>query len=107
MLKADPFGYITSTRGVDLKTGLLQYVEEKKPRFGAVVRNICPAPPGMKDWTPSAFSAKTGLIYIPHNNLCYDVEETQANYIGALAGNRRSVTKIDHRYRQLIFPHNY
>ena len=81
VLKADPFGYITSTRGVDLKTGLLQYVEEKKPRFGAVVRNICPAPPGMKDWTPSAFSAKTGLIYIPHNNLCYDVEETQANYI--------------------------
>ena len=33
--------------------------------------DICPAPPGAKDWQPSAFSPKTGLLYIPHNNLCY------------------------------------
>jgi lanthanide-dependent methanol dehydrogenase len=81
VLKADPFVHITSTRGVDLKTGLLQYVEEKKPRFQAVIRDICPAPPGAKDWTPSAFSARTGLLYLPHNNLCMDLEETAANYI--------------------------
>ena len=64
-----------------LKTGLLQYTEEKHPKFGAVVRNICPASPGMKDWQPAAFSPKTGLLYIPHQNLCMDVEETDANYI--------------------------
>jgi lanthanide-dependent methanol dehydrogenase len=81
VLMADPFAHITTTRGVDLKTGLLQYVEEKKPRMNAVVRNACPAPPGAKDWTPSTFSAKTGLLYLPHNNLCQDIEELNVNYI--------------------------
>jgi PQQ-dependent dehydrogenase (methanol/ethanol family) len=81
VLSAEPFGYINTTRGVDLKTGRLQYVEEKKPRFGAVVRDICPASPGVKDWQPSAFSPKTGLLYIPHQNLCMDSEELEANYI--------------------------
>ena len=56
VLSASPFAYINTTRGVDLKTGLLQYVEEKKPRFGSVTRDICPAAPGAKDWQPSAFS---------------------------------------------------
>lgn len=81
VLSANPFGNITSTRGVDTNTGLLQYVEEKKPRFGAVVRDICPAAPGEKDWQPSAFSPKTGLLYIPHQNLCMDDEEVDVNYI--------------------------
>jgi alcohol dehydrogenase (cytochrome c) len=45
------------------------------------VRDICPAPPGGKDWQPSAFSPQTGLIYIPHNNLCFEEQGTQANYI--------------------------
>jgi alcohol dehydrogenase (cytochrome c) len=35
----------------------------------------------VKDWTPSSYSPKTGLIYIPHNNLCYESQGTQANYI--------------------------
>jgi lanthanide-dependent methanol dehydrogenase len=81
VLSANPFGYITTTRGVDLKTGLLQYVSEKKPVAGTVVRDLCPAAPGAKDWQPSAFSPKTGLLYIPHNNLCMDEEDVTANYI--------------------------
>jgi glucose dehydrogenase len=35
----------------------------------------------VKDWQPSAFSPLTGLIYIPHQNLCQDVESVEANYI--------------------------
>ena len=81
VLSAKPYGYITSTSGVDLKTGKLQYVPEKTPRLGVVVRDICPASPGVKDWQPSAFSPRTGLLYIPHNNLCMDEEEVQPNYI--------------------------
>ena len=81
VLSATPFGYINTTRGVDLKTGLLQYVEEKAPKVGKVVRDICPAPPGVKDWQPSSFSPKTGLLYIPHQNLCYDAEDVSPNYI--------------------------
>jgi len=81
VLSATPYGHITSSRGVDLKTGLLQYVGDKQPRFGSVVRDICPAAPGAKDWQPSSFSAKTGLLYIPHQNLCMDDEEVEVSYI--------------------------
>ena len=81
VLSASPFAYVNTSRGVDLKTGLLQYVTEKQPRFGSVVRDICPASPGAKDWQPSAFSPRTGLIYIPHNNLCMDEEDVTASYI--------------------------
>lgn len=81
VLSAYPFGYINTTRGVDLNTGLLQYVPEKAPGYGKVVRDICPTAPGAKDWQPSAFSPRTGLMYIPHNNLCMDEEQTDVNYI--------------------------
>lgn len=81
VLSANAFVHITSTKGVDLKTGELIHVEEKKPVMGRVVRDICPAAPGGKDWNPSAFSPRTGLIYIPHNNLCMDFEGLEANYI--------------------------
>jgi alcohol dehydrogenase (cytochrome c) len=46
-----------------------------------VVREICPAAPGVKDWQPSSWSPRTGLLYIPHQNLCQDEEGTEANYI--------------------------
>src|SRR5205807_6500900 len=39
VLSANPFAPITTSRGVDLKTGLLQYVTEKQPMTGKVVRN--------------------------------------------------------------------
>jgi PQQ-dependent dehydrogenase (methanol/ethanol family) len=81
VLSANAFVHITSTKGVDLKTGELIHVEEKKPVMGRVVRDICPAAPGGKDWNPSAFSTRTGLLYIPHNNLCMDFEGLEANYI--------------------------
>jgi PQQ-dependent dehydrogenase (methanol/ethanol family) len=81
VLKADAYGYITSSKGVDLKSGQLIYNADKQPKTGQVTREICPAPPGMKDWQPSAFSPRTGLVYIPHQNLCMDEESLQANYI--------------------------
>jgi len=81
VLSATPFGTISSSRGVDLKTGELQLVPEMIPKLGQVTRNICPAAPGAKDWQPMAFSPKTGLLYIPHQNLCMDEEGVEANYI--------------------------
>jgi PQQ-dependent dehydrogenase (methanol/ethanol family) len=81
VLSADPFGYVNTSTGVDLKTGRLNYADNKEPKMGQVVRNICPAAPGEKDWQPSAFSPQTGLVYIPHQNLCMDVEAVEANYI--------------------------
>jgi PQQ-dependent dehydrogenase (methanol/ethanol family) len=81
VLSATPFGYVNSNKGVDMKTGRLIPVEEKVPRQGVVVRDICPAAPGMKDWQPMSFSPRTGLVYIPHQNLCEDVEMVPASYI--------------------------
>lgn len=81
VLSASPFAAITSSLGVDLKSGRLIYNEEKKPQTGKTVRGICPAAPGAKDWQPSAFSHKTGLLYIPHNNLCMDLTEVEVGYL--------------------------
>jgi PQQ-dependent dehydrogenase (methanol/ethanol family) len=80
-LAADAFGHVTTSTGVDLGTGRPTMVEEKRPDTGKVVRDICPASPGAKDWQPSAFSPRTGLLYLPHQNLCQDEEGVEANYI--------------------------
>jgi glucose dehydrogenase len=81
VLSANSYAYITSSKGVDLNSGQLIYNETKTPQAGKVIREICPAAPGAKDWQPSAFSPRTGLLYIPHQNLCMDVEGLEANYI--------------------------
>ena len=81
VLSAEPFHVITSYRGVDLRTGRVRVVAEKEPKTGVVVRMICPAAPGAKDWQPMAWSPRTRLLYIPHQNLCMDFESTEANYI--------------------------
>lgn len=81
VLSANPFHFITAYRGVDLRTGRIQPVKEKEPKTGTVVRMICPGAPGAKDWQPTAWSPRTRLLYIPHQNLCMDFEGTEANYI--------------------------
>ncbi|MDF3062567.1 MAG: PQQ-dependent dehydrogenase, methanol/ethanol family [Microvirga sp.] len=81
VLSANVFGPVNTSTGVDLKTGRLQYVEAKKPQMGRVVRDICPTASGAKDWNPSAYSPRTGWLYLPHANLCMDVEHSSANYI--------------------------
>jgi PQQ-dependent dehydrogenase (methanol/ethanol family) len=81
VLSATPFGHITTSKGVDLRTGGLIPVLEKTPGVGRIVRDICPAAPGAKDWQPSAWSPRTHLLYIPHQNLCMDFESVEANYV--------------------------
>jgi PQQ-dependent dehydrogenase (methanol/ethanol family) len=81
VLSATPYGYVNSSHGVDLKTGRLIPVAEKTPHVGIVSRDICPAAAGTKDFQPTAFSPRTGLLYIPHQNLCMDFEGLEANYI--------------------------
>jgi len=81
VLSADPFGPINSSKGVDLKTGRLAINPEKSTKLGVTVRNICPTASGAKDWQPSSFSPETGLVYIPHENMCMDWMNTQVSYI--------------------------
>jgi PQQ-dependent dehydrogenase (methanol/ethanol family) len=81
VLSASGYVPITTSTGVDLQTGILKYNALKDPRTGETIRNICPASPGAKDWQPSAYSPRTGLLYIPHQNLCQDAETSQVSYI--------------------------
>jgi PQQ-dependent dehydrogenase (methanol/ethanol family) len=81
VLSAKPFAPVTSSTGIDPVSGRLQTIKEKEPTMNHIVRDICPAAPGAKDWNPSAFSHRTGLLYIPHNNLCMDVGLVEPNYI--------------------------
>jgi len=81
VLSATPYAPITTSTGVDLKTGRLQYNHEKDPKPGETMHGICPAAPGAKDWQPSSFSHKSGLLYIPHNNLCMDLTEVEVGYL--------------------------
>lgn len=81
VLAADPFVYINSSKGVDLKTGRLIPNPDKRTQTGKTIYDICPTASGAKDWEPSAYSPRTGLIYIPHANLCMDEQGVMVSYI--------------------------
>lgn len=81
VLSADPFGPTNSSMGVNLQTGRLIVNPAKETKLGQQVRNICPTASGSKDWNPSSFSPRTGLVYIPHENLCMDWTNMEVNYI--------------------------
>ena len=81
VLSATPFASTNTHEYVDLKTGRPKVNEEKVPQPGRIVRDVCPAPPGAKDWQPSSFSHKSGLLYLPHNNLCADFREMEVGYV--------------------------
>ncbi|TMJ17390.1 MAG: PQQ-dependent dehydrogenase, methanol/ethanol family [Alphaproteobacteria bacterium] len=81
LLSADPYAFVNSISGIDLATGRPSFAADKMPQQGRVTRNICPAAPGGKDWNPSTFSPRTGLLYVPHLNLCMDEGHSEANYI--------------------------
>lgn len=81
VLSADAFVRVNSSKGVDLKTGRLIWNDEKHPQVGKVIRDVTPVSAGAKDWQPSAYSPRTGLLYVPHQNLSMDFEATEVNYI--------------------------
>ena len=81
VLSADPFTLVNSILRIDTRTGRPVMNPDKQPRDARVTRGICPASPGAKDWNPSAFSTRTGLVYIPHINLCMDWLAAEVNYI--------------------------
>jgi alcohol dehydrogenase (cytochrome c) len=81
VISAQPFAFTNSISSIDLKTGRPQMVKEKEPVPGKVVREICPPAPGAKDWQPSAYSPRTGMLYFGHQNLCEDIEGLDVSYI--------------------------
>ncbi|MBB4125965.1 PQQ-dependent dehydrogenase (methanol/ethanol family) [Xanthomonas translucens] len=116
VLSADAFGPVTAIDRIDLRSGRPHYVADRQPRNGKAVRQVCPASTGMKDWNPSAFSPRTGLVYIPHNNLCMDWLASEVNYIAGTpylgaesrmyagpGGNRGAFTAWDPQKRRIAW----
>ena len=81
LLSAEKFQPTNWAESFDIENGRPVEVPEKRTRFGEVVRNICPSSTGAKEWNPSSFSPRTGLLYIPAHNTCMDYEAIEANYI--------------------------
>src|SRR4029453_10468105 len=82
LLSAEKFQPSTNwADSYDLKSGKPREDPEKRTKFGVVTRDICPSSTGAKEFVPSAFSPRTGLLYIPAHNTCMDYEGIEANYI--------------------------
>ncbi len=81
VLSATSFVKVTTSTGIDLRTGRPVLNPATETRMGRTVREVCPASPGGKDWQPSAWSPRTRLLYMPHQNMCQDMMTFQASYI--------------------------
>lgn len=81
VLSAEPYDTVNSIIDFNLETGRHKKNPELKPEVGKTVVGICPAAPGAKDWQPSAYSLRTGLIYVPHQHLCMNWRSSEVGYI--------------------------
>lgn len=81
VLLAKPYVPMNWSTGVDLNTGRPIVNPQKATAQGKNVKDICPSLEGGKNQQPAAFSPKTGLFYVPTNNLCMDFEGREVTYI--------------------------
>jgi PQQ-dependent dehydrogenase (methanol/ethanol family) len=81
VLSAEPYDTVTSIKTIDLKTGRPVLDESKHPDLEKVIRDVCPASPGAKDWQPTAWSPRTKLLYVPHQHLCMNYKTSEVGYI--------------------------
>ena len=80
LLVAEPFVAVNWATKIDKKTGRPVEDMSKRTKQGVVTKDICPNAMGGKDQQPAAFSPKTGLFYVPTNNMCMDYEATEVKY---------------------------
>jgi PQQ-dependent dehydrogenase (methanol/ethanol family) len=82
LLSADKFIEQTNwATGFDLKSGRAQEVPEKRTHQGKTAYDICPSSTGGKEFVPSSFSPRTGLLYIAAHNTCMDYGASEVGYI--------------------------
>ncbi|MFL5574775.1 MAG: PQQ-dependent dehydrogenase, methanol/ethanol family [Gemmatimonadaceae bacterium] len=81
VLVAAPYVATNWATGIDLADGRPRVVPEKRTAQGKKVTEICPSLEGGKNQQPAAFSPRTGLFYVPTNNLCMDFEVRPVTYI--------------------------
>jgi PQQ-dependent dehydrogenase (methanol/ethanol family) len=86
ILSVAPFVQVNATQGVDIPTGRLRRNVTMDVSPNAVTRDICPAWPGATgaggtSLGAAALSPGTGLLYIPANRLCMDMEPRDTSYM--------------------------
>ncbi|HEX8946253.1 MAG TPA: PQQ-dependent dehydrogenase, methanol/ethanol family [Gemmatimonadaceae bacterium] len=81
ILAVNPFVAQNWSSGIDLKTGVPGVVKDKETHQGRMTSDICPSTSGGKDEEPSAYSPRTGLVYVPAINVCMNKGEHQVQYI--------------------------
>jgi alcohol dehydrogenase (cytochrome c) len=81
VLVANPFGHQNWASKVDLATGMPVVNAAAHPIVEKKVENICPPDIGVKNWNPSAFSPRTGLLYAGIFNSCMDLTNHEVKYI--------------------------
>src|SRR5207342_136343 len=85
IIGAKPYMEVNWTKGIDQKTG--------KP-----IKQVCPAIQGGNNYWPSAYSARTKLIYIPAMTGCNNVEVDRTKHNaerGWNGGNATSVGRME------------
>ncbi len=80
LLVAEPFVFVNWAKGIDLETG--RPIEDPTKRTTAKrnTKNIAPAAIGGKNQQPAAYSPRTGLFYVPTNNIKMDYEGVEVKY---------------------------
>jgi lanthanide-dependent methanol dehydrogenase len=79
---------------VDLESGRPIENPEKRTSATQNTKDICPSAMGGKNQQPVSFSPRTGLFYVPSNNLCMDYEGVEVKYqagqpyVGAIVVSR-------------------
>jgi len=83
VLVAEPYVDVNWAKRVDLATGR-PVVDPAKltGKSRGMVHDICPSLEGGKSpASPASYSPRTGLFYVPTNNLCMDWQSEDATYI--------------------------
>lgn len=81
VLVAQPYVPMNWAKYINLQTGRPEVDTAKLTRQGKLVKDICPSLEGGKNQQPAAFSPRTGLFYVPTNNLCMDFKSRPVSYI--------------------------
>jgi PQQ-dependent dehydrogenase (methanol/ethanol family) len=90
ILAADPFAPSNAMTGVDPASGGAQRNDAKAIHTNTLTRDICPGWPGATGTDGLAlgeadFSAESGLLFIPVNGFCMDMEGRNAGFIAGTA----------------------
>ncbi|VTU14461.1 Quinohemoprotein alcohol dehydrogenase ADH IIB precursor [Variovorax sp. SRS16] len=79
LLSADKVGKVTWASKVDMKTG--RPVEEPGVRYEKKPIVMWPGPYGAHSWQPMALSRKTGLVYIPYQEMAGAYRNEGADFV--------------------------